>query len=403
MSQTRSRRLTIFFVSTGFVLLLAAAIFSRGGGGRVGKNVDVLPDGDIQAAIEEVARWSGKGTVRVHAGTYRPKAPGQALIYFNARHDGITVEAVGNVVLTAENREISDPGRPGYPAVVNHVVYFGDGITRATTFRGFKVTGANGFILGPQDLITVRTTEDLTKSAQYESNAHSPIESNNNLPKSHYFYADGGGILVYGRSYPTIENVEIYNNYSSVCGGGASVQYPRGEISDAVLFKNCVFRGNRAAVSGSAVDLLIPGSSAVFENCLFVGNLSNTDLCMGDKVAYGALSVFPGCRATVSRCTFTGNRNGVDDRGAGSTYSDTIFWRNDTAGGKCETDRFEIHVASPGQVSGCVIGGKSGSVPAEVSRSENTLESPDPAFDDAFHPHHEAYTTAGCRNPGHRG
>src|SRR5436309_2231658 len=65
--------------------------------------IDVFPGGDIQAALEAVARRPGKGTIRVHPGTYRPAAPGQAFIVFNARHDGVTLEAVGDVILTARN------------------------------------------------------------------------------------------------------------------------------------------------------------------------------------------------------------------------------------------------------------------------------------------------------------
>ena len=66
--------------------------------------------------------------VYVHAGTYRPAAHGQALIWFNRRHDGITLETVGEVVLTAANPAIADNKAPSFPAVVNHVVYFGDGV-----------------------------------------------------------------------------------------------------------------------------------------------------------------------------------------------------------------------------------------------------------------------------------
>ena len=41
------------------------------------------------------------------------------------------------------------------------------------------------------------------------------------------------------------------------------------------MIENCVFRNNRAQITGAAVDLL-PGSSAVISNCLFTGNLANT-------------------------------------------------------------------------------------------------------------------------------
>src|SRR3954465_3059736 len=92
----------------------------------------VYPNQQIQDALEAAARDPVDKTVYVHAGTYRPAAKGQALIWLNARHDGITVEAVGEVPLTAANPQIADAHHPGYPAVVNHVVYFGDGISRRT-------------------------------------------------------------------------------------------------------------------------------------------------------------------------------------------------------------------------------------------------------------------------------
>src|SRR2546421_1501080 len=63
----------------------------------------VQPGGSIQAALEAAAKDPVHKIVYVHAGTYRPPAHGQALIWFNERHDGITLEAVGEVVLTAAN------------------------------------------------------------------------------------------------------------------------------------------------------------------------------------------------------------------------------------------------------------------------------------------------------------
>src|SRR5215471_5295318 len=76
----------------------------------------VRPGGSIQAALEAAAADSANKIVYVHAGTYRPAAHGQALIWFNARHDGITLEAVGEVVLTAANPAIADKRSPSYPA-----------------------------------------------------------------------------------------------------------------------------------------------------------------------------------------------------------------------------------------------------------------------------------------------
>ena len=174
--------------------------------------IDVYPNGNIQAVLEQAAELSGRRTVRVHAGTYRPSSPGQALIYFNARHDGIVLEAAGDVTLTAANPALAAPKAASYPAVVNHVVYFGDGVSRNTVLRGFRITGANGFVDGPADLRPIQTSRDLEASRTYLSQAAEPIEANRQLPKTHYFFTDGGGILVYGRAFPTIDNVQIVGN-----------------------------------------------------------------------------------------------------------------------------------------------------------------------------------------------
>jgi hypothetical protein len=396
MSKSHFQRLRVFFALGGLAVLVAVGLWANGFF-EPRYVVDVYPGGDIQQALELVAGRAGKGTVRVHAGTYRPGSTGQAFIYFNARHDGIILEAVGDVVLTAANPDIASASSRGYPAVVNHVVYFGDGTSRATVLRGFKITGANGFVSGPPDLMTIATRADLEKSSAYRSLVASPIESNSRLRKTHYFYTDGGGILVYGRSYPTIEAVDVYENYASVCAGGVSVQHAPGTFRKAVLFKDCVFRDNRAAVSGSGVDLLTAGSSAVFENCLFVGNLSNTGIDPSGGPGYGALTVLAGCRATVSRCTFSGNRNGVDDRGTGSSYDHTIFWRNNREGGASPAGRYELAVSS-GAVVACSIGGPEvGDLLGNVSRSANTFGSPGPKFDADYRPRAAAYEGIGYR------
>ena len=194
----------------------------------------VHPRGRIQDALDAAARDPVNKTVYVHAGTYRPAARGQALIWFNARHDGITLEAVGDVTLTASNPEIADSRAPSYPAVVNHVVYFGDGVSRKTVLRGFKITGAKNFTTGSGD--------------------KSPIESDD-LRKTAFFYTDGGGIKIYARSYPTIEHVEVYENYASPCGGGVSVEH-LGQMQDSLLFRHCIFRNNGTQTTGAAIDLL---------------------------------------------------------------------------------------------------------------------------------------------------
>jgi hypothetical protein len=345
----------------------------------------VYPGGSIQDALDAAARDPIDKTVYVHAGTYRPSAKGQALIWFNARHDGITLEAVGDVILTAANPAIADPKAPSYPAVVNHVVYFGDGVSRKTVFRGFRITGANNFTTG--------------------SGEKSPIESDD-IRKTTFFYTDGGGIKVYARSYPTIEGVEVYDNYSSPCGGGVSVEH-LGATGDAVLFSNCVFRNNRTQTTGAAVDLL-HGSRAIIENCLFVGNVANmgvdyVGLLTGGEYhaehGSGALTVFPESRAMVSRSTFTANWAGVDDEGTGSTYADTIFWRNTLAGGISPGRRYEIDIVDGAGVRGSFIHGDVDDLRGTVNRDLNSFDPPDPRFDARFVPLAPQYSKVGYRPP----
>lgn len=343
----------------------------------------VYPKGQIQHALEAAARNPVNKTVYVHAGTYRPPAKGQALIWFNARHEGITLEAVGDVILTASNAEIADVQAPSYPAVVNHVVYFGDGVSRKTVFRGFKITGARNFTTGSGD--------------------KSPIESDD-VRKTPFFYLDGGGIKVYARSYPTIEHVEVYENYTSPCGGGVSVEH-LGRPQDSVLFRNCIFRNNRTQITGSAVDLL-HGSRATIDNCLFVGNVSNlgvdyVGLLSGGEYhpehGSGAMTVFEGSRVVVSKSTFTGNWNGVDDNGTGSTYVETIFWKNTLRGGISPGSRYELDITDGAGVRGSFIHGDVNDLRGTINRDLNTLDSPDPRFDPQFSPRASQYAGVGYR------
>jgi hypothetical protein len=256
-------------------------------------------------------------------------------------------------------------------------------------------------VTGPSDLKTIGTHNDLVKSVAYRTQAPSPIEPNGSWTKTQYFYTDGGGVLIHGRSYPTIESVEVYDNYSRVCGGGVSVQHRTGTFSGSVLFKNCVFRDNRAAASGSGVDVLMPGSWAEFKNCLFVGNLSNTKLESQEAQDHGALTVFPGCRVTMSDCTFTKNRNGVDDLGTGSIYRNSIFWRNDRPGGAGRSGRFELAVNPSAAVHGCRISGASDAAPqGTLHGSSRARDALDPAFDLHYQAQNKAYSGIGWTPAG---
>ncbi|MFO0916421.1 MAG: right-handed parallel beta-helix repeat-containing protein [Pirellulales bacterium] len=354
------------------------------------QSITVHPGEDIQAALDRAAEQKIRRVV-VRAGTYRPSSPRQSLIWFNARHDGIELVADGEVILTSANASVSDPKSPSHPSIANHVIYFGDGINEHTVLRGFRITGARNFVTR-------------TEGPEIQPNLESP-----RLAKTVFFYTDGGGIKIFGRSYPTIENCVIYDNYSSPCGAGISIEH-RGYTLQSAIIRNCEFRNNRAPLTGCAVDLLDEklGSSAILENCLFVDNLSNEPQ---DELSrrlgswrksdgHGAMTVFPWSKATVRRCTFVGNRNGVDDLGPKSVYENCIFWNNAASGGWATAPRYELDVSNTAGVAGTLIGGHlSAAMSAKLDPRANVLDAPDPEFDDSFTPRNSLYERAGYRKP----
>ncbi len=348
----------------------------------------VRPGESIQAALEQAANDPVNKHVRVMAGTYRPARHAQAMIWFNDRHDGILLEAVGDVTLTAANPKVSRPDDVGHPAVVNHVVYFGDGISSDTVLRGFTITGANNYVTWSDDPLT------------------QPEIGVPGLEKDRYFYTDGGGIKIFGRSAPTIERCVVTDNYASPCAAGVSIEH-RGHNQHPAILRDCVFRQNRSPVTGPAVDLL-HGSAAILDNCLFVGNLSGTP--MDDRSRFlgkwrpehgsGALTVFPKSRVEVRRCTFTGNRSGVDDASGASIYESCIFWANNVAGGWAPGEKYEADLAPGTQMTRCFLGG-GGLVDLRetIDKSLNHLDCSDPQFNEAFEATAPEFSDAGYRRP----
>jgi hypothetical protein len=346
---------------------------------------DVFPGENIQEAVDKAGLDPVNKVVKVHAGLYEPKAKGQALVWFHRGHNGVHLEAVGEVTLTAANAELSDPGSPAYPAVVNHVVYFGDGITGKTILQGFRIVGANHFVTaGPPE-----------------------IEPSTSLNRNLFFYADGGAIKIFGNSSPTLRGLEIEDNYASPCAGGISVQQqaaPEGPELTPVRIENCLFRRNRSQITGAAVDLL-PGSSAVISNCLFIANVANLGVnyisenkTQPEFTNSAPLTVFPTSRAVVQNCTFTGNRNGVEDLGRQSVYQKCIFWRNDRGGAFYGGERYDLHVEDEAEVSGCCFGGPVIDRRGVVSKLNNLFNAPDPKFDAHYKATGPDYETAGLRS-----
>jgi hypothetical protein len=339
---------------------------------------------EIQAALDQAAE-TGCRKIILHAGTYRPTAPSQALIYLNRRHDGIHIVGDGEVILRGDNEIIANPDAPTFPAVVNHVVYFGDGITNATIMERVRITGAHAF------------------QTQKNTDLIQPNTGLDQLTRDQFFFSDGGGIKIFGRSYPTLINLVVDHNFTRPCGGGVSIEH-RGFREHVVTFRDCVFRDNSCQLTGAGVDVL-PASAATFENCLFVGNKGN---CGEDDVSpegrdynskngSGALTVFPESRVSLDRCTFTGNRNGVDDKGRGNTYSHCLFWQNTVAGGTPTGTRYEMDIIHAVNVHDCHIGGTEPDLRGSLDPEANQLAIPDPLFDSEHVPQRTGLEGIGYR------
>jgi hypothetical protein len=198
--------------------------------------------------------------------------------------------------------------------------------------------------------------------------------------------------------------VEIYDNETSPCGGGVSVEH-RNYNRNAVLFKDCIFRNNRCQVTSSALDIL-PGSSAAVINCLFVDNIANKGIdYVGRKTGNeynkengsGALTVFAGSRVLVERCTFTGNWNGVDDKSKGSRYTSCIFWKNNRTGGISPGGRYEMDILDGTGVANCFLNGDTEDLRGKLDATRNTMPAPDPLFDERYVPKSLAYDGIGYR------
>ena len=360
---------------------IASGLAAWGGITLESDGYHVRPGDRIQDALEQASTNAVQKTVWVHAGTYRPDAKRQALVGFNRRHDGIRLVALGDVTLSAANPSLSSTNDPSHPAVVNHLVYFGDGLSTNTLMRGFRLTGANAFL-----------TKEGTPA----------LEPNRTILKNHFFYSDGGAVKVFGRSAPRLIELTIEDNFTRPCGAGISVQQ-QGFRETPVLIASCRFLNNRAQGTGPAIDLLA-GSSARILNCLFVGNISNTgeDLvakASGEKpfTNNGAITIFWESLALVQNCTFTGNRNGVDDMGGDSVYVANLFHANRADGGLPGFPRYELAVNAGARVENCAILGPFHDARKVIDPRQNRLEGPDPRFDADWVPQAAEYSGIGYR------
>ena len=111
----------------------------------------------------------------------------------------------------------------------------------------------------------------------------------------------------------------------------------------------------------------------------------------------GAITVFAGSRATVSRSTLTGNWSGVDDEGTGSTYVDTIFWKNTLAGGISPGRATSWTSMDGAGVRGSFIHGAVGDCRERSSGTPTPSIRPIPASTPQFVPQAAEYSKVGYR------
>ena len=87
----------------------------------------------------------------------------------------------------------------------------------------------------------------------------------------------------------------------------------------------------------------------------------------------------------------------MDDNGTGSTYVETIFWRNSLGGGISPGPRYELDIRDGSGVRGSFIHGDINDLRGSISRDVNELDPPDPRFDAQFAPQAPQYSGVGYR------
>ena len=351
--------------------------------------IRISPSDDLQKQVDQAAA-NGIRTIILETGTYAPKHPGQALLVLTRQHDGITItgENQDEVILTASNESVADSHAESFPAIVNHVILAGDGISSRTFLSNLTVTGANGFVSQSIETLQERYPASL-----------------GGLSTGMFFFLDGGAVKVFGNSAPQFENCIFSGNHTKLCGGAVSIEQ-HFQSRTPVRFRNCIFHNNHCPATGAAVDVLT-GGQAEFYNCLFVDNIANTGmdeiarttgLTYNEHHGSGALTVFPESKARVQNCTFTGNWNAVDDHGTGSVYVDSIFWKNDAWDESRPGRPYELDLINPATVTGCFVHGQIDDLRNSVNTQQNTLNAPNPQFDSDYHPMNPAYQTVGFRS-----
>lgn len=342
--------------------------------------VVVSPADDLQSALDRAATAKEDRRLVLQPGTYRTVGPAFCLLAITAKHDGVVIEGTEGATLSA--RSATDPQSPA----VGHIIYCGDGLSAATVVRGLTLTGAKG----------------LATNTGVPSETYGPRTSS--LTKGLFYFMDGGAVKIYGSSSPVFDHVEFVDNETNLCGGAVSVEQ-QGFREHPATFRNCRFLNNRCPGTGSAVDVL-EGSSARIENCLFAKNIANYGmdeiaskygLTYNQEHGTGALTVFPKSHVSVHQCTFVNNWNGADDRGTESVFEDSIFASNNASDGSRPGHPYELDILHARHVRNCLFFSDHADLRGTIPSGVNTLDAPDPEFDENYIPQNKLYQKTGYR------
>ena len=99
----------------------------------------------------------------------------------------------------------------------------------------------------------------------------------------------------------------------------------------------------------------------------------------------------------VSRCTFTGNWSGVDDDGKGSTYVESIFWKNTLKGGISQGSRYELDIDRRLRRARSFIHGDVADLRGAIDRKAQHIRCAGPAFRRSVRSAGAAYANVGYR------
>ena len=150
-----------------------------------------------------------------------------------------------------------------------------------------------------------------------------------NASGSTSLYNSGAGMKI-DHGSPTLANCVFRANLGRVAGALLN-------LASSPVMTHCVFTNNIAQSTfarGGAI-YNASGSAPVLVDCLFLSNLATGGASAIDG---GALFLEANCPATISRCTFAGNRaatsgGAVGNFSGGVTFMQCAFWNNSSGAG----------------------------------------------------------------------